>query len=183
MLTRQALAHKETERVSQDARGHAHDVTGQAATPGTPVFGMFYMPLLDDLTYTAADDDERILSHSVRSKWGIKDFLAVSTDAHHDFFINVPRTRALGSSGASLVYTARGSAAAAFIPKANVWDLVAGAAILNRTGGELRYLNGQAVEYQSLLDGRLIEDPIIAGHPDLLVELQKAIRPCNKATS
>lgn len=153
---------------------------------GQPTFGLFYMPLLDDLTYATADGicgSEQILCQAVQPNWGCKGFLAVSTGAHHDFHINVLRTRAIGSVGASLVYTARGSAAAAFIPKAYLWDLVAGAAILKQAGGELCYLSGQSIEYQPLLDARPTPEPIIAGHPDLLTELQSAIRPRKKTTS
>lgn len=147
---------------------------------GQPIFGLFYMPLLDDLTYTAADGicvNEKTLGRVVRPDWGRKGFLAVSTGAHHDFHIDVLRTRALGSVAASLIYTARGSATAALVPKAYVWDLVAGGAILNQAGGKLCYLSGKPVDYQSLLDGRRAPEPIIAGHSDLLAELQSVIRP------
>jgi fructose-1,6-bisphosphatase/inositol monophosphatase family enzyme len=75
-----------------------------------------------------------------------------------------------------LVYTARGIAAGAFIPQAYLWDLVAGVAILNRAGGEVRYLSGKMVDYQVLLDGRLTPEPIIACHPNLQAELRAAIR-------
>jgi len=55
--------------------------------------------------------------------------------------------------------------------------LVAGAAILVRAGGELRYLSGNSIDYLQLLDGRLAPEPIIAGHPDLLAELPSLISP------
>jgi len=147
---------------------------------GHPVFGLFYMPLLEDMTYTIDDEvycNQRNLRQTVLHDWGMKGFLAVNTGAHHDFDINVQRTRAIGSVGANLIYTARGSATAAFIPKAYLWDLAAGAAILEKTGGELRYLSGQPVDYLAMLDGRLAPEPIIAGHPDVVTELRKAIRP------
>jgi hypothetical protein len=57
-----------------------------------------------------------------------------------------------------------------------LWDLVAGAAILARAGGELRYLSGRSIDYVELLDGRLAAEPVIAGHPDLLAELPGMIR-------
>jgi myo-inositol-1(or 4)-monophosphatase len=146
---------------------------------GQPCFGVFYMPLLDDLTYTTAKGEvycnERLLSQSVRPNWGLKGFLAISASAHHEFHIKVKRTRAMGSIGASLVYTARGAAAAAFVPKAHLWDLVATAAILIGVGGELRYLSGQAVDYLELLDGRLAPEPMLAAHPSLQAKLRQAI--------
>jgi myo-inositol-1(or 4)-monophosphatase len=147
---------------------------------GQPCFGLFYMPLLSDMTYTTNGTAVRCngeeLKQAVRVDWGQKGFLAVSASAHHDFQIGVRRTRALGSVGASLVYTARGAAAAAFIPKARLWDLVAGAAILARAGGELRYLSGKSIDYLELLDGGLAPEPVIAGHPHLLAELSSLIQ-------
>jgi myo-inositol-1(or 4)-monophosphatase len=148
---------------------------------GQPCFGLFYMPLLDDMTYTKGHTGAccggRDLHQAVRADWGEKGFLAVNASAHRDFKINVQRTRALGSIGANLVYTARGAATAAFIPKAHLWDLVAGAAILIKAGGELRYLSGTSIDYLQLLNGQLAPEPVIAGHPHLLAELASLIRP------
>lgn len=145
-----------------------------------PCFGVFYMPLLDDLTYTTATGDvycnERCLGRSVHQDWDAKGFLAISASAHHDFHIKLQRTRAMGSVGSSLVYTARGAAGGAFIPKAYLWDLVAGAAIVMGTGGELRYLSGRSVDYLELLDGRIAPEPIIAAHPNLQARLSHAIK-------
>jgi myo-inositol-1(or 4)-monophosphatase len=148
---------------------------------GRPCFGLFYMPLLDDLTYTLGDDkvycNERPLGRAVQAEWGDNGFLATSAGAHQDFQLDVPRTRTMGSVGANLVYTARGSAAGALLTKARLWDVVGGAAILARTGGELCYLSGQKINYLQLLDGNLAPEPIIAGHADMLVKLKQAIVP------
>lgn len=148
---------------------------------GQPCFGAFYMPLLNDMTYTSDQAlircNNRYLRQPIRLDWGAKGFLAINATAHSDFRIKVQRTRALGSIGASLVYTARGAAVAAFIPKAYLWDLVAGAAILIQAGGELRYLSGRLIDYEELLDGRLAPEPIIAAHPNLQAELRTLISP------
>jgi myo-inositol-1(or 4)-monophosphatase len=145
---------------------------------GLPCFGLFYMPLLDDLTCTHAQDRKpgRPGLH-VRSAWGGEGLLAVGTTVHQEYQLNVPRVRAIGSIGANLVYTARGVATAALIPRAYLWDLVAGAAILSQAGGELRYLSGESVDYVQLLDRRRTSEPIIAGHPQLLRDLRRKIRP------
>jgi myo-inositol-1(or 4)-monophosphatase len=147
---------------------------------GQLIFGLFYMPLLNDLTCACAGElwwNEQQPAWTVKADWNHKGFLAVTTRAHQEFEIDVPRIRALGSVGASLVYTARGAATAALIPRAYLWDILAGAIILTQAGGELRYLSGQPVDYVALLDGRLTPEPILAGHPALLDELQNAIRP------
>lgn len=148
---------------------------------GQPRLGFFYMPLLDDLTYTNHQGEvycnARHLRQTIKRHIGIKDFLAVNASAHSEFKIDFPRTRALGSIGANLVYTARGTSAGAFIPKAHLWDLVAGAAILIGVGGELRYIDGRPADFLELLDGRLTPEPVIAGHPDLQAELRQMIKP------
>lgn len=151
---------------------------------GRPVFGLFYMPLLDDATYTEGSEgvycNRRDIRGAVRTGWENKGFLAVTARSHHNFEIKVRYTRTMGSAGSGLIYTARGSATAAFVPEAHLWDLVAGAAIINRAGGELRYLSGRPIDYLELLDGRLAPEPIIAGHPRILDELAPRIQPRNK---
>lgn len=147
---------------------------------GQPLFGLFYMPLLNDLTWASPEGlwwNDQAPGWVARQDWNHKGFLAVSTGAHQSFEMNVPRIRALGSVGASLVYTARGSATAALIPKAYVWDLLAGALILTQAGGELRYLSGRQLDYGALLTGQLAPEPILAGHPLLLDQLHESIRP------
>lgn len=146
---------------------------------GRPLLGFYYMPLLDDLTYTSGTEvfcNDRCLRNSLRSDWRRKGYLALNASAHYNFRINVRHSRALGSNGTNLVYTARGSATAAFLPKAYVWDLVAGAAIMERLGGAMCYLDGSRINYQVLLDGRLALQPIIAGHANVLAGLPKAIQ-------
>lgn len=148
---------------------------------GKPRLGFFYMPLLNDLTYTNHQGEvycnNQRLRQTIKRHLGVKDFLAVNASAHSEFKITFPRTRALGSIGANLMYTARGSSAGAFIPKAHLWDLVTGAAILMGVGGELRYIDGRPVDFLELLDGRLIPKPVIAGHPDLQAKLRQMIGP------
>jgi myo-inositol-1(or 4)-monophosphatase len=153
---------------------------------GRPCFGLFYMPLTNDLTYTTSRGgvyaNDHNLRQAVRRNWNAKGFLAVGASVHRDFQINIPRIRALGSIGASLAYTARGTAAAALLPRTCLWDIVAGAAILERAGGELCYLSGRPINYMDLLDGRHAPEPIIAGHPKLLPELKLLIRPSRGST-
>ncbi|MDX1521686.1 MAG: inositol monophosphatase [Anaerolineae bacterium] len=148
---------------------------------GQPYFGLYYMPLLGDLSYTSAQGQVMCNELNLRGRlptgWAPKGFLAVSASTHLEFQIYLSHMRALGSISTNLVYTARGSATAAFIPKAFLWDLVAGGAMISRVGGELRYLSGQAVDYLSLLEGQLAPEPIVAGHPNVLDELPQMIRP------
>ncbi|MEM7034644.1 MAG: inositol monophosphatase [Chloroflexota bacterium] len=146
---------------------------------GRPTFGMFYMPLLDDLTYTTGDaqviNQTHSLQHLIQPNWNNKRFLAITSSVHRQFKLDVPRMRTMGSVSANLIYLAKGVAAGAFIPNAHLWDLVAGTAIIQRSGGFLQYLSGKSIDYQDLLDGKRAPEPIIAAHPDLLPELQSSI--------
>ena len=148
---------------------------------GLPRFGLFYMPLLDQVTYSTASDEiyrnQTRLNQSVRRQWREKDFLAINASAHAEFQIEIRHTRALGSISTNLIYTAWGTAAAALITRAYLWDLVAGSAILTGAGGTLTYLSGTPIDYLSLLDGRLATEPIIAAHPDIQTILRKRIHP------
>lgn len=148
---------------------------------GQPRFGLFYMPLLDDMTHTGLDGliywNDRPLTDTLRRDWSNKGYLAISSTDHDEFQINIRRTRALGSTVTGFVYLARGSATATFNSKSSLWDLAAGAAILAGLGGELRYLSGRPVDYEALFDGRPTSEPIIGGHPLVLAGLAEKIRP------
>jgi myo-inositol-1(or 4)-monophosphatase len=145
-----------------------------------PVFGAIYFPALDELLVTlngkpciskmAQPDLKDVKGPAL--KWSHKSFLAVSSaSVHQKFNIQLPRVRTVGSIGAGLAHIARGTATAAFLPKAHLWDLVAGAAILNRAGAELRYLSGEPVNFEALANGDLAPEPILAGHPLIVARL------------
>lgn len=150
---------------------------------GQPCLGLFYMPALDDMTvavhkgYGNVDQTDCFFG-AVQTEWREKGFLATSsTTTHQKYQINVNHIRTVGSVSANLVYTARGSATAAFIPKARLWDLVPGAAILHQAGGVLCYLSGKCIDYRGLVNGRLAPEPIIAGSPQIIAKLQEVIQP------
>jgi len=133
---------------------------------GEPYRGLFCMPALDDWIYTTNDGtpcwNGHTLGDSLRSEWDDQSYLAVSSSTHYHYRIEVRRTRALGSVEANMAYLARGSALGAFLRKAAIWDLAAGAAVLLRLGAQMRHLSGQAVDWPALLDGRYIQEPILA---------------------
>lgn len=76
----------------------------------------------------------------------------------------------------------QGSATAAFIPKAYLWDLAAGALLVQQAGGELRYLSGELVDLGALLVGGLTPEPIVAGEAGVVRELRGAIRKQSHST-
>ena len=147
---------------------------------GRPAFGIIYMPATQEMYYTGPDGQVcdiygRSLSWAVRQDWGYKGFVATTASVHAKYHLDVRRTRAPGSVGVNLVYTARGTAAAAFLPKPCLWDLVPGAALLAQAGGAMRYLSGRPLDYEALLNGQSAPEPVLAGSPPLLNELQHKI--------
>jgi len=148
---------------------------------GQPHWGLFHMPLLDDWTYTEGEDgvfwNGRELRGLLRHEWDDQSFLAISSHAHHRHRIEIELTRALGSIGAGMVYTARGSALGALLDQAFIWDLAAGAAILLRAGAEFRYLSGRPVNWAEFADGRRAAEPIVVAHPALIERIRGSIWP------
>ncbi len=57
---------------------------------------------------------------------------------------------------------ARGAADACLIKNVNVRDLAAGSIILEAAGGEIRFLDGRPFHVAEYLDGRRVDEPLIA---------------------
>jgi myo-inositol-1(or 4)-monophosphatase len=153
---------------------------------GQPCWGLIYMPLLNDCMHTEGAQDVlwngRRLCDSLRGEWYDHSYPAISSSAHSRYQIGGRigsrsglRTRALGSIAVNMSYTARGSSLGTFIDRASIWDLAAGAAILQRLGGETRTLSGQPIDWVELYDGRQISEPILAAHPALFARLSERI--------
>jgi myo-inositol-1(or 4)-monophosphatase len=147
---------------------------------GRPYWGLFYMPILEDWTYTEGAEgvawNGRDLRGAVRSTWDDQSYLAISSSAHYYYQIDVKRTRALGSVAANMAYTARGSSLGALATRASIWDLAASAAILARVGAELQSLSGKPIDWSLLRDGHRIPEPVLAAHPALIQRLRALIR-------
>ena len=82
----------------------------------------------------------------------------------------------MGSTAANLIYVARGSALGALIAPVHIWDLAAALAILERVGGEVRYLSGRPVDVGALMDGRRAAEPMLAAAPADLARLLEQVR-------
>ncbi len=149
---------------------------------GKPWLGIFYMPLLDEWYHSASPasgafwNDQRIRCPP-SDRWDENSLLCVTSDAHWRYEINFSGiTRALGSAAAHLCYVARGSAVATLLGDPGIWDIAAGAAILQAAGGSLRYLDGGHVEMGKLLDEGKSRKPMLATHPLLMDRLAPLIK-------
>src|SRR5271157_800299 len=132
-----------------------------------PVLGFLYLPVTGEL-YSAYAGREALLNDRpirVREDPTIdnESLALVYSRFHQDFSSTFPgKIRNFGSSAGHLAYVARGAADACFIKNVNVRDLAAGSIILEAAGGEIRYLDGRPFQVGEHLDGRRVEDPLIA---------------------
>lgn len=132
-----------------------------------PVLGFLYLPVTGEL-YSAYAGREALLNDSpihVREDPTVdnESLVLVYSRFHNDFLSNFPgKIRNFGSSAGHLAYVARGAADACIMKNVSIQDLAAGSIILEAAGGELRYLDGRDFHVGDYLDGKRVEDPLIA---------------------
>jgi myo-inositol-1(or 4)-monophosphatase len=132
-----------------------------------PVLGFLYLPVTNEL-YSAYAGREALLndeSISVREDAVVdnESVVLVYSRFHRDFTSNFPgKIRNFGSSAGHMAYVARGTADACFIKNVNIQDLAAGSIILEAAGGEIRYLDGRRFYVGQHLDGKRVEETLIA---------------------
>ncbi len=104
-------------------------------------------------------------------------FIVTHSDLHRGGAIRFQgKVRALGSTAYHLALVARGAATGALLGRPRLWDIAAGAALLDAIGGELCYRSGAPVDLGAMLAGERAPDHIVAAAPgmmgDLLPQLQ-----------
>jgi myo-inositol-1(or 4)-monophosphatase len=132
-----------------------------------PVLGFLYLPVTGEL-YSAYAGREALLNDKpirVREDQNVdnESLVLVYSRFHNNFISTFPgKIRNLGSSAGHLAYVARGAADACLLKNVSVQDLAAGSIILEAAGGEIRYLDGRPFHVGEFLDGKRIEEPLIA---------------------
>jgi fructose-1,6-bisphosphatase/inositol monophosphatase family enzyme len=153
-----------------------------------PEFGLVYMPLYDDWTYTDGDDvilegrahSRSTITDQLKTRWDHGSFIMWRSDAQSLYDLQFTRTMTMASSASHLAYTARGTALATIVHDSFAWDIAAGAAFMAKQGGEIRYLNGHLVDFAALDLTQPIKGLYIAGHPDVVRRLMPLITPREK---
>jgi myo-inositol-1(or 4)-monophosphatase len=139
-----------------------------------PEFGLIYIPLYDDWTYTDGDDviqNDRIITDRLADHWESGSYIMARSDAHTLLDIEFGRVMTMSSTASHLAYTARGSAVATITHDSYLWDFAAGLAITAKQGGETRFLNGEVLDFQTRDLARRVEGFYITGHPDVIERL------------
>ena len=138
---------------------------------GVPQLGMVLMPCSEDL-YTADPENGARLNgmpiHVDSSSEIRRDStLLTFSYMHQDMDVSWPgRIWALSSAAATVIYAARGTITAGLVDKVNCYDIAAATAVLNHAGGELRYLSGRPVDFNTFLKEGRAEECLIATHPN-----------------
>jgi myo-inositol-1(or 4)-monophosphatase len=135
---------------------------------GVPYLGVVYLPLLDDCYWATPSGDAflngRAIHVAAPRTWEREDWISTPSNMHRRFSLDFAgKTRSLGCTAASLCYVARGNAVGALLTHAAIWDIAAGLAILWAAGGVAVGLSGVALDTTTMLDGRLLPEPVIVG--------------------
>jgi myo-inositol-1(or 4)-monophosphatase len=142
---------------------------------GRAIAGITHLPMTGE-TYVAEDGiakwNGRPISRGPRPASDADLFIASHSDLHRSGGTRYPgKVRSLGSTAYHMALVARGAAIAALLGRPRIWDMAAGAAMLDAVGGELRYLSGPAVDFTALLGGERATEPIIAAAPGKFDEI------------
>ena len=141
---------------------------------GRAIAGVVHVPCTGE-TYGAAAGVARLNGRPMPALPGRgpapEPYIVVPAKLHLQRRLRYPgKARALGSAAHHLALVARGSAEAALLEPAYLWDIAGAAAILAAVDGTLCYASGAAVDLEALRDGRRAPDDIIAAPTDRIDE-------------
>jgi len=149
-----------------------------------PVLGVFYLPVTRDLFYAQVGEGAYHGEHAVH----IPDQPEVSNESllftysrfNNHYRSSFPgKIRNLGCTAAHICYVACGRAEAALMGHVSYQDLAAAQMILEAAGGEIRKVDGGKFHLNEYLDGRRIEDHLMAApkgkHQAIQVYLKESL--------
>lgn len=121
---------------------------------GKPIVGVIFDPATESM-YTAAQDTDSQLNASriTVGNEDISQFACFGIDSHHTpdmekgihTAMKMTRFRNLGTTALQLAYVARGSMIGTISTVTKVWDIAAGAIILERAGGIMTDIKGNSI--------------------------------------
>ncbi len=136
----------------------------------TPIFGLVYMPMIDDWFYTEGDrvmHNDTDITNRLMTRWQLDSYVITRSDAHAWWDIRFTRVMSFGSTAVHLAYTAMGAALATAMHEAYIWDVAAGAAMLLKQGGGLYYQDGTAIDFTAIDLTDRIHGLYFGAHPDV----------------
>ena len=146
-----------------------------------PIFGMFYMPVTDDLFHArvggkAYRGGEEI---QVSDQKSIDDesLLLTYSRFHQNYSSTFPgKIRNLGCTAAHVCYVAMGRAEAALIANESYQDLAAVRVIIEAAGGKIYTMDGKEFFLNEDLDGQRIDDHLLVVTPHIHSQVRNDLK-------
>jgi len=150
-----------------------------------PVAGVIFAPRLDLLL--AADvggpltlNGSRLPAPNPPDPISVRSNLMVTSRIHKtlDLSAYVGKIRGIGSAALHLAYPLIYPAVIGALegPGAHIWDVAAAHAINRAQGRDLVYLNGEPIDYATMLDGGPARDVIMSGAEPIVETLRDVLR-------
>ena len=156
-----------------------------------PVGGIIFAPRLD-LLLVADGDGGVLLNGSELSPPGppdpisVRSNLMVTSRIHKTLDLSgyVGKIRGIGSAALHLVYPLIYPAVIGALegPGAHIWDVAAAHAVNRAQGRDLVYLNGEPINYQTMLNGGPARDVIMSGAEPIMETLRDVLRRLNESS-
>lgn len=146
-----------------------------------PILGVFYMPASEDLFHARADKkafkEKQEIRVSEQTSMNDESLFLIYSRFHNRYRINFPgKIRNLGCTSAHICYVAMGRAEAAVIASESYRDLAAARVIIEAAGGKLLKMDGGELFLNEYLDGRVIENHMLAVSPESFSEIRQCIQ-------
>jgi len=160
-------------------------VSVAALFEGRPVVGVIFQPATDSM-FTAVQGQEAQLAgrHIAVSEDGISPFAGVGLDSHFDDplpgwvpeIIKRARFRNLGTTALQLAYVANGGLVATVACTPRLWDIAAGAVIVEAAGGQVTNWQGRKIFPVDLAQYEGQKSQVLAGNPKAHAALLEMIK-------
>jgi myo-inositol-1(or 4)-monophosphatase len=142
-----------------------------------PVLGVFYMPVTGDIFHAKAGPKafrgEQRIFISPQEEINDESLLLTYSRFHERYRSGFPgKIRALGCTAAHVCYVAMGRAEAALLSNESYKDLAAAAVIMDAAGGKIFKMDGTPLFLGDYIDGRRIEEDLLAVAPDKFTEVR-----------
>ncbi|MBL7215463.1 MAG: inositol monophosphatase [Phycisphaerae bacterium] len=132
-----------------------------AMLDGKPILGVIFDPTTDSMVTAALDMDAQLNSSTITvSEDGIGPYASFAVDSHLNARTNhgaaemmrQTRFRCMGSTALHLAYVAKGAMIGMVATSTKLWDIAAGAIIIERAGGVVTDIDGGSLFPVSLKD-------------------------------
>lgn len=151
----------------------------------TPVAGIVFAPRLDLLI--AADIGKKATLNGVKlpppgalGAISVRSNLMVTSRIHKQLDLSgyTGKIRSIGSAALHLCFPLIYPPVVGALegPGAHIWDIAGAHAITRAQGRDLVYLNGEPIDYSTMLNGRPASDIIMAGSPSCLDALRATVK-------